>query len=215
MARHEKKKPLPPLRGLLNEEPHITVIVGRKGSGKTVLAVNLLRDPRAFKKKYHDIIIISPTFRAQFETVWKALDPEGIQVYDNLSTRLLEKIHFEQNEDPKPRLLVLDDIADGLKTEVDQPVLNMLILNSRHLGLSILVLSQKVTMLSTTLRSQVDCWICYAACSYIELEALHREMSSLPRKEFFEAFHQATQAPYAFLCVSMVKGKLKMHPNFT
>jgi Poxvirus A32 protein len=209
-----KKKKLPPLKGLLNENPHITAIVGKKNSGKSHLLCNLLRDPRGYKKKYTRVLFVSPTFRAQFDSLWKALDPEGIQVYEDVSNRLLETIVQEQTEDPAPTLLIFDDIADALKSQVDQSTLNRLVANSRHLGLSIVVLSQKVTMLPTVLRSQVDCWICYSACSYIELEALHREMSVLPRKEFLATFREATKAPYSFLCVSIVNGKIELNSNF-
>jgi hypothetical protein len=205
---------LAPLKGLVNDRPHITAFIGRKGSGKSSNLCNLLCDPRGYKKKYNRIIFVSPTFRAQFESLWKRLSPEGITVFEDVSNRLLQTILAEQTEDPEPTLLIFDDIADALKSQVDQNTLNLLIANSRHLGLSIIVLSQKITLLPTVLRSQVDTWICYSACSYIELEALHREMSLLPRKEFLAIFRDATQAPYSFLCMGMVDGKVELHPNF-
>lgn len=199
----------------MNDRPSCTCIIGRKGSGKSHLLANLLRDPRGFKKKFHKIIFISPTFATQYDSLWKCLDPEGITVYEEVSDRLLDSILLEQKKNPEPTLLVMDDIADALRTQVDQNTLNLLIANSRHLQLSICVLSQKLTMLPTLLRSQTDTYIMYAACSYIEVEALAREVSTMPKKEFLEFFHTATAAPYAFLCIGVYKGgKVELHPNF-
>lgn len=199
----------------MNDRPSITIIVGKKGSGKSHLLANLLRDPRGFKNKFYRVVFISPTFAAQYEKLWKCLDPEGIEVYNDVSNKLLETILQQQTENPRETLLVLDDIADALKTQVHQLTLNRIIANSRHLNLSICILSQKITMLPTLLRSQADCFIVYAACSFIELDALHREMSILPRLEFLKLFREATSEPYSFLCCSVCAGgKIELHKNF-
>src|SRR5690242_5392430 len=76
-SRPPKKSTKPPRLGLITDEPHVTMIVGKKKSGKSHLFCELLLDPQGYNKKYDRIIFISPTFRTQYEKLWKALDPKG------------------------------------------------------------------------------------------------------------------------------------------
>ena len=75
-------KPLLEIYDETNFKYTLTVICSKKGSGKSTLLVKLLLDPRAYKGKYDRIIIISSTFRAQFDTLWNKLNQQGIEVHD-------------------------------------------------------------------------------------------------------------------------------------
>jgi hypothetical protein len=197
LKRRKKESTRSPLHGLINDRPHITAIVGKKNSGKSTMARNLLLDKRGFKKKYTRIIFVSPTFVTQFESLWKKISKEGVTVYEDVSDRLLATILAQQMEDPEPTLLIFDDIADALRHS-DQAVLNRLCCNSRQIGLSIVILAQRITLMPTVLRSQTDCWICFQSMSYLECEALYREMSVVNKKEFMEIFRKAVERPYGF-----------------
>jgi len=72
----------------------VTILMRRKGSGKTALLLKLLKCKHGYKKRYQDITIVSPTFKLQ--ECWKQLSAEGITVYEALTDELLEKLHDSQ-----------------------------------------------------------------------------------------------------------------------
>ena len=96
-------------RGLIVEKSHITLLVGRKSSGKTQLLIKLLKDKDGYRGEYQEIVIVSPTFKLQ--PVWKQLSPEGITVYESFSDAVLEKI-YNQQQSSVNTLLILDDNGD-------------------------------------------------------------------------------------------------------
>ena len=167
-------------KGLIVEKPHITLFVGRKGSGKTQLLIKLLKDVDGFRGQYQEIVNVSPTFKLQ--PVWKQLSPEGITVYETFSDSVLAKIHKEQQSNVNT-LLILDDNGDDLR-KVSPSVFNKLISNSRHLNCSIIALLQKLTQAPTILRANTDCFIVFSACSERERLALFAEIGTMSKKEF-------------------------------
>ncbi len=214
MNKRETEKEPPPLLGLMNDDGAITLIVGKRRSGKTSLALRLLLDKRAFKNKFDRIIFFSPTFRGQYQKLWRALKPDGITVHEEVTDQLLQNVIDEQNADlDVATLLVFDDIADQLK-HINTTVLGMLVCNSRQINLCMLVLSQKITNLPTVLRSQTDSYVAFGACSHREIMALADEASTVPRQQFVELFTRATAEPYNFLVISCGGGgKFQLFKN--
>ena len=72
--------------GLANEKPHVTLLVGRMGSGGTSLLLKLLKDNAGYRNVYQEIIIVSPTFRLQSQ--WETISGEGITVYEQFSEEI-------------------------------------------------------------------------------------------------------------------------------
>ena len=197
-------------KGLIAEKPHITLFVGRKGSGKTQLLIKLLKDIDAFRGQYEEIIIVSPTFKLQ--PVWKQLSPEGITVYESFSDAVLETIYKEQQSNVNT-LLILDDNGDDLR-KVSPSIFNKLISNSRHLNLSIIALLQKITQSPTILRSNTDCFIVFSACSERERLALFAEIGTMSKKEFEIIFNDSTNEQYSCFVSSIQDGKIRFYKNF-
>lgn len=197
------KKQVPTWPGLINDRPHITLLVGRKGSGKTHLLVRLLKE--AWCGVYDEIIIVSGTFVSQFEKVWSQLSPEGITVHETFDESFVEKFMAEQSVSTKNSLLILDDLGDDLR-KISPSVINKLVSNSRHYKLSIIALHQKLTQAPTIIRGNADSIISFSACSFLEREALWKEISTVPRKEFQVLFNKATQKKHGFLVSTIDKG---------
>jgi hypothetical protein len=199
--------------GLINDRPHLTLICGRKGSGKSHLLVKLLKT--AWCGIYDEIIICSPTFQSQFTSLWSQLSPEGITVYNNLDAAFVEKLMADQSSSTTNSLLILDDCGEDLR-KVAPGVINKLVSNSRHYKLSIIALHQKLTQAPSIVRANADCFISFAACSFLEREALWKEVSTIPRKEFQQAYNLATQSKHGFLVSTIDKGgALKLyHDDF-
>jgi hypothetical protein len=208
-----KKQKTIPYNGLLRDQAHITLFIGKKNSGKTNLLVSLLLDKRGYRDIYSKIIIVSPTFESQKST-WGKISGEGIVVYKEFSESVLEKIYNDQQNNKGRALLVSDDNGDLKK--IPQAILNKLVSNSRHLGggLSIIVLLQKCSQAPTIVRAQADSFVCFSACSIREQEILYQEIGILDKSTFTRIFRDATREQYNCLVVSIIAGKIRFFKNF-
>ena len=161
------------------------------------------------------IVIVSPTFRSQYETLWYQITSEGIEVHEELTVSVLQNLFdtIKQSNGSVSTLLLLDDCGEELR-KIDQRLVNLLVSNSRHYKLSCLSLHQKLTQAPTILRSNADQIIMFGACSFLEREALYREVSVVPRKEFMTIFNNATEKPHSFLvCIMARDGKLRFYES--
>jgi hypothetical protein len=197
-------------KGLINDRPHVTVLVGRKGSGKTNLCLRILKDNDGWRNAYQEIIIISPTFKLQ--PCWQSISGEGITVYESFSEETLDKIYKEQQPHVNS-LLICDDNGEDLR-RVNQKVFNKLIANSRHLNCSVVALLQKLSQAPTVLRSNCDVFAVFAACSQREQDILWAEIGILDKKTFQKMFVDSTAEQYSCFVASMNRGKLHFYKNF-
>jgi hypothetical protein len=196
--------------GLITDRPHITVVAGKKGSGKTHLACRLLLT--SFRFKYDHIIFVSPTFRAQYDGLWSKLSPDGITVYEQLTEQLIESIMKTVSAKGNgSTLLILDDLGEEFR-KISPRTVNMLVSNSRHYKLSIICLHQRLTQAPPILRANADVVIAFSACSFTEIECLWKMVATTQRKTFQLMFNDATQEPHSYL-VSMVDkgGRLRFY----
>jgi hypothetical protein len=196
--------------GLITDRPHITVVAGKKGSGKSHLACRLLLT--SFRFKYDHIIFVSPTFRAQYDGLWSKLSPDGITGPEQLTEQLIETIMKTVSAKGNgSTLLILDDVGEEFR-KISPRTVNMLVSNSRHYKLSIICLHQRLTQAPPILRANADVVIAFSACSYVEVECMWKMVATTQRKAFQLMFNDATQEPHSYL-VSMVDkgGRLRFY----
>lgn len=199
--------------GLVNDRPHVTLVCGRKGSGKSSLVIELLRSPSGYYHKYNKIIIISATYVQQFEKSWSKISREGLEVYSVLSDQLLEYIFVESSR-KEPMLIISDDMDESWRKSVNQQMVNKLITNSRHSNLSFLFLQQCVTQLPTCIRKNTDVFILFGAVSFSEVELIYKEVSTVPQKEFRRLFWKASEKQWGFLVCRVYGGKITFFDSF-
>jgi hypothetical protein len=193
------------LPGIINDRSHRTLIAGRAGSGKTQLALKLLKT--VWKGCYSKVYIISPTFTAQFQKVWSQLDPEGIEVFFQMNDDLIDLLHQKCIENTKlglDSLILIDDCGEQLR-QINTQAFNLFVSNSRHCRASIVHLVQKITQSPTVFRSSCDSIIAFGATSFLDREALWRELSTVDRKTFFAMFTKATSERYSFMASTISK----------
>ena len=202
-----------PYPALIREKCHITLICGRKGSGKTSLTIKLLRSERGWKNIYDKIIIISPTFLLQ--PCWGQLDPTGIDVYLDFRTDTICELMALQTENRTSKiLLILDDLGEDIvRNKECKPIYHKLIANSRHLNISIIQLHQKISQCPTFVRANADTFISYNSLSGREREALYNEVSTVDKKTFAKIFKDATEVQYSTFCASFIDGQLKLYKD--
>jgi hypothetical protein len=179
-----------------------------KGSGKTELAGKLLFS--SWKDVFEEIYFISPTFHLQYtqkNSPWSKISSEGVTVHKECSTELIESF-LKLGVDQKKRLLIFDDCGSTLRKSslVSEQSLNMLVSNSRHLNISLLFLSQRISQNLPVVRSQCDMWCIFGTSSYSERNILYQQVSIMPRKHFEKIFSDCTKDPYSFLNVVTGKG---------
>ena len=213
----KRKYPDKELLGLIRNRPHVTAIIGRKGSGKSQLMLDLLLNPRGFCGVYDEIIFISPTFESQFESLWSTLRPKGISVYENLTAELLDEIRMKQmqfQKSERPQILVIFDDNSELMRHLDSTTVNFFVSNSRHAHISCVFVCQKIMQMPTCVRCNTDSYITFSACSEIEINALFKEVSVVDKKRFLRLFREITLEPFAFFTITIVGGKLNFYKKF-
>jgi signal recognition particle GTPase len=195
------------LPGIINDKSHVTILAGRKGSGKTFLLVKLLKS--CWKDVYDHIIIVSPTFKQQ--EIWKTISKKGVTLYEDFDEDVLGKIEEQMRGYAHP-LLITDDIGEEL-SKVSPRKINKLVSNSRHGPYSIICLHQKLTQSPTIIREQTDTYIMFGSNSRRERDALFNEMSTMEPREFHNMIQHHTKDEYAFIIATSKKGQIKFYDS--
>jgi len=184
-------------------------------SGKTTIILGLLLDP-AFK--YHDkfkgdnIYIVSDNKldqKLKLLMEYKEIPESNYMKYDEekltvLYDELEEDFLLEQAEGKiSNKLIVFDDCGySGNLRNKSAGIISKLISNGRHLNLSQIYSSQRFSMCSTTLRSNLTGAILFNT-SMKELEMIAEDFNYLSsRKQFIKMFRKETKEARSFLVVN-------------
>ena len=152
---------------------NVWLIVGKRGSGKSTFVLQLLRKKQMYRRAFDNIFLVSPSAQRddKFDGLCSELSSED-KCFDECTADVLtdirervEKFNDEFLSDKKNikkkkrphSLLILDDcISDLNKGSEIKNVINKMVMNSRHLKLSIWIVSQKFKMISTAIRANSD-----------------------------------------------------------
>jgi len=198
-------------------------------SGKTTVVLNLLMNPSfGYDKKFDgdDIYIISDNEldnKIKILMEYKEIPDENRMPYDeNVLESLYETLEeqyldeFETTGKGKDRLILFDDVgySGNLKSK-NFGIITKLISNGRHLNLSQIYTSQRFTMISTALRSNITGAILFGT-SAKELELISEDYNYLAnKKQFITMFRRETATPRSFLVINFTnKDGLYMDSNF-
>lgn len=198
-------------------------------SGKTTLILNLLMNPDfGYDKKFkgENIYIVSDN---KLDNKLKILmdfhdipnenhfpyDEDVLEaLYDNLEDEFIEEM--EDDGKAQNRLIIMDDVgySGNLKSKAFG-MISKLVANGRHLNLSQIYTSQRFSMVSTTLRSNLTGAILFNT-SMKELELIADDFNYLKtKKSFVEMFRRETQQPRSFLVINFTnKDSLYMNKDF-
>lgn len=199
------------------------LIVGGVGSGKTSLALNLLKikkEDGGFRKAFNVIYVVSPT--AKYDDKWDKLiqevDEEGNyyqECNDETIGEIIEKLEeyneeFKQdkkNKDKKPSsLVIIDDCVDAFSKR-QKNKLNKLILTLRHLKTSVWIMSQKLNAIPQLIRAQARCISFFPTLNRREEETLINEIN-IDEELFKKLIGFAGDGPdHPFLTIKLGEGK--------
>jgi hypothetical protein len=199
------------------------LVVGRKRSGKSTLALNLLDTPErlgGFKKKFDKIYLISPTAQhdPKMTELVDELMPEG-QFYgdfnDGIQRELMDKIKegnakYKGKKKQPHHLVIYDDVMTMLPSNRQKAqAFNTFITNQRHFKCSAMILAQRLNQLNPLVRSQADV-VSYFRQDNPKEDKIFEETFGIPRK----TIASCTKEPHSFLTVDFLHDTPQIYNKF-
>lgn len=162
-----------------------TVLIGRQGSGKTSLAINIIK--KLYKKKFSKIYVFMPqTSRNSLKpNIFEVLPSE--QMFEELNLNNIQWVYQElkkNSEDKMKSLIIMDDVQKALK---DNSVINEfknIVANQRHLKVVNLILLQNYFALDNKVREIINNVI-FFKMDKKQTNKIFEEVAEMP-KEIFE-----------------------------
>ena len=196
-------------------QPFVLCCIGRRGSGKSKLCLDLLR--YFYNDSFDFIIWISPTFMlqasgqefsnemAQRLIVFSEWRPEIITaLFSYMSSRNLNK----KKEDKEHCLLVLDDVGLMGKKGKLSDQLDDIAFISRNYQISMIEIAQRITLVTTSVRSQLDALLLFREQNPQERANLFRSFGFCDRKTFFDTIDYNTEEKYSWIGIRNLAGTL-------
>ena len=219
---------------LINNAPFfLSLIIGRKGSGKTSLLYSLLKLMCVRKKT--KVIIISSTYNLDYTMIEiiRKLEKNNIELetYDNIYDENKKNILENITEDIKLNIdnwkeelkkskklyskiiIVIDDLAEVLKNNI----LQKLVFKMRHFMISIILITQHYKSLSVGIRNNANILFLYSDLSDNVLEAIYDEQINsykLPYKDFLNYYLQITEKKYNFMMLNYNDKDIRKNLNY-
>ena len=195
-------------------------------SGKTTIILNLLLNenfPYHDKFDGDDIMVVSNNaLDNKLDMMCKKLDiPDGNRMeFDEDALQIIyenweEEFHEETMDGGKPsnKLIIFDDCgySGSLKNYKKENIMDKLVCNGRHAGISQIYSSQRFSQVSTCLRTNLTAAILFNT-SAKELSLISEDMSFMEKpRDFDRMFREHTKQPRSFLCVNFSNPPNKMY----
>lgn len=226
--------------------PFTSYIVAQKGSGKTVLWLNLLTRPEFLKGKFNRILVFSPTAKLDEKTnVLKETDgiispnsklikllgklqKNNILSYpaeinsNNADTSLAdadfkEEVDLEElQEIVKEQKFIIQNYGKSFADKIllvfddciSSKILNsrafkQLVFNSRHVNISMIIISQSYYQLDKSIRLNNSHLILFENGNKKEIQSIYEENNSgLSFNQFYDIYRDCVDIPFGFLVVN-------------
>jgi hypothetical protein len=207
--------PPTPMRGLLYSP---------SGNGKTVLLVDMIL--RLYRGAFERIYVFSPS--VHIDSTWVPVkdyiendlkidgdkepfffdkwEPEVLNEIVETQKRVIEESKKQKIKQLFGILVIIDDWADSPQVVHSNSgaasggsMLNTLFIRGRHMMISTIVSSQKLRLLSTTMRVNAQFMLVWRLRNRLELQSLLEEISAVyDIKTLGKMYQMATDDPYSF-----------------
>lgn len=181
----EKLDKYPMVRDNLNFY-NTTVIIGRQGSGKTSLTINIIKN--LYKKKFHKIYVFMPqTSRNSLQpNIFDVLPEE--QLFEELNYDNIRMVYDElkkNSENGHKSLIIMDDVQKALKDNSVISEFKNIVANQRHLKVVNLILLQNYFSLDNKVREIVNNVI-FFKMDKRQTEKIFAEVAEMKKETFDE-----------------------------
>lgn len=194
---------------LLQNNSCVYIISGRRGSGKSTLALSLLNSKLAYRKRFKNIFLVSPTARSdkKFKRLVDELSDDN-KFYEELNEGNIESVldiiksDNEENDKKNLHCIVLDDVVLDLPKKKSS-ILNKLVIESRHHNVTLLILSQKYNAIPTIIRANMDLISFFPSLNTKEVSTFQEDLN-ISKELFYKVYNKATDAANSFLHVNLL-----------
>jgi hypothetical protein len=195
------------------ELPFVMYLSAPRGSGKTYLLLNLLILDSFYNDIFDKIYFVCPSFHQ--DPKYSILDLPNSQIMTEFNEKKIETI-IKNKSDDHQYLFVFDDCitSSGFKKNTNDQILNTIAVNGRHMGVSMIIASQKTSGSSSFVRSQADGVYIWKPRSRNEIEALYEDNSigTLSKKDFIGLLDHCTKEKYSHMFINYQNGNV--YKNF-
>lgn len=203
----EKLDKYPMVRDNLNTFK-TSVILGRQGSGKTSLTINIVK--KLYKKKFHKIYLFMPrtSIASLKSNIFQVLPDE--QVFDELNYQNIMELNetIKQNrEDGLRSLVIMDDVQRALKDNNVIKVFKEMIANQRHLNVSFIILLQNYFALDNKVRELIHNVI-FFKMDKKQNKKIFEECAEMPQSVFNELNDFIFDEPYNWCLINQRNKKI-------
>ena len=201
--------------GILPKTNTTSIIIGRTGSGKSQLLLNLMTRSEFFgkSKKYpkgyfNQIHVFSPT--AKSDDIYENLELGDEFLHTKLSTSELGTIMEKQKKDVTEKgsdkadrvCIIFDDILGNIKF-LNSHEFSETIIANRHYNFTVFILTQSYKHIPRKVRNQAR-YLFYFAGSENENMILAEDIAPprFTKKETVELIHFATEDKFSFIYIN-------------
>jgi len=206
--------------------PFRLIIVGKSFlSGKSTVILNLLLRDNFYKDHFkgENIYIISNNKMDNKMRILKTekdidsshfmeFSEENLEmIYEEVEEKVLEAV--ADGKKPPNSIVIVDDCAQALKEKMNG-TLSRIATQGRHCNMSLIVTSQKWSLLPTVLRCNASGAILFGN-SAKEVDAMADDLNYLDsKKEFVKMFRSATKGKNQFMAVSFSNDEIYLDSQF-
>eukprot|EP01031_Cornospumella_fuschlensis_P027305 gene27305-32981_t len=193
-----------------------TLVVGKQGSGKSSLIMNLLNDRHGYKGRFDKIFVFLPgTSMANVRgSPYEKLDPS--QIYEELNHESLSEVYemvkeiAEGNEDAQRKqrcLLVFDDVSSQFKDGPLQLLMKRIVKNQRHLFVSSIFVMQTFFDMPKQLRQLCNNLFLFKMSKAV-MHSIVDELLEVKKEKVDELIRFVYDGPHAWMAVNMNSGEV-------
>jgi DNA replication protein DnaC len=203
----EKLEVYPMIRDNLNRY-NTTVFVGRQGSGKTSLIINIIK--KLYRKKFHKIYLFMPSSsrKSLKDNIFDDLPDE--QLFEELNYGTLHYVYekLQENSDKKLKsLIIMDDVQKSLKDNDVIKEFRNIVANQRHLKVVNFILLQNYFAVDNKIRELINNVI-FFKMDKKQNEKIFKETAEMPKETFDELNNIIFDEPYNWCLINQREKKI-------
>ena len=190
---------------------HFMLIVGKPGSSKTTLLLNMVcKRGKMYNKKFDKVFLFSPSLGTIDDCPFEGLPDD--QMYEELSEDILTGALEQISGNGEKVLFIMDDVVNDMKKEARlEKLLCKVLMNRRHVcgaggSLSVWITTQVYNKVPAPVRKCASHLILYETKNRMELDSLFNEVIvGMTKMEWYQLCKYVWDKRYNFMFLDTTK----------